>query len=49
MRQDWTNIWARQVISGTKKFSQVPESRKEDVKKRIKELVPDFYEELINQ
>jgi len=46
MKQDWTNIWARQVISGAKQFSQVPKSRKESVSARIKELAPEQWEEL---
>lgn len=49
MRKDWTNIWARQVISGEKKFSQVPESRRKDVEERVKELSPELYEELVNK
>lgn len=45
----WINIWARQVIAGTKKFSEVPESRKQGVSDRIKELAPEQWQDLVNQ
>jgi hypothetical protein len=45
----WINIWARQIIAGKKKFSEIPESRKQSVSDRIKELALEQWQDLINQ
>lgn len=41
MNINWTNLWVKQIINGTKKFSDVPEARQKDVEEKIRADFPE--------